>query len=169
MCFGVPGVCSPGWFVGIFLEVCRFYVSGFWRFSHHLEGLWNAGGFAVFFAGTCVIFFIRGDWYSKDDAPWNEQQVGTLKMDGWKTILSFFEGKRPIFRRELLVSGRVVNVEWPFLFGWWSHIFVFFKKITMDSIHCVREIRLCSVPRLLIYTSTDSIFALKLLHRWYQI
>ena len=152
-------------------EVCRFHVSGFGGFRITCRvWKWRRRRFCCFcLLGPVWCFLIRGDWYSKDDAPWNEQQVGTLKMDGWKTILSFFEGKRPIFRRELLVSGRVVHVEWPFLFGWWSQIFVFFKKITMDSIHCVREIRLCSVPRLLIYTSTDSIFALKLLHGWYQI
>ena len=30
-----------------------------------------------------------------------------LKIDGWKTISVLFGGKRPIFRGELLVLGRV--------------------------------------------------------------
>ena len=46
--------------------------------------------------------------YHKKDGgspPRNEQQVCTVKMDGWKTIVSFLGW--PIFRGKLLVSGSV--------------------------------------------------------------
>ena len=36
---------------------------------------------------------------------WDETKKSHLKMDGWNTIVSFWEW--PIFRGELLVSGRV--------------------------------------------------------------
>lgn len=62
MCFGVPGVCSPGWFVGIFEKRFSVFTSADFAVFASPVGSENGGGggFAVFVCWDLVMFFIRG-------------------------------------------------------------------------------------------------------------
>ena len=63
----------------------------------------------------------------------NQSHLKMMKMDGWKTIVSFW-GKRPIFQDLLLlVSGRVIK-EMKVLKRW-DDVFLMFSKLQNNFIH----------------------------------